>query len=75
MLNKFVIVFTICGNFILGNVKDQNINEPLTGVCVISCSDTIYTNLNGDFKLKNEINNKKLVFNYVSYLSDTVIIK
>lgn len=74
-LLSFSLMFTSTDN-ISGTITDKNTNEPLTGVKIETEFETVYTDLNGDFKLSNITDNLKLNISYISYESvDMVLTK
>jgi hypothetical protein len=77
MLNKLlVILFGLMLNTnnqysVLGKVYDINTKEELVGVEIISDCDTVYTDINGCFKIKCNSDTTNLIIKYCSYEIDT----
>lgn len=54
-------------NLIEGKIIDRNTGEELTGVRIISDCDTVYSDFNGNFKIKTVSDTTNLSFSLISY--------
>lgn len=78
MIMTFLVVYTmITPKEFKGTVTNINNNEKLSGVMIVANKiDTTYTDLNGDFKLKNDNGINNLEFNYLYYTTkDYILVK
>ena len=75
LLSLLIFVNSINSNIIKGKILDSNTKETLTGVRIISDCDTVYSDFNGCFEIKYQLNKTNLRFDLISYNSDNLEIK
>ncbi|MEA3295889.1 MAG: carboxypeptidase-like regulatory domain-containing protein [Patescibacteria group bacterium] len=54
-------------NIISGKILNKNTREELAGVRIISDCDTVYSDFDGDFKIKTVSDTTNLSFSLISY--------
>ncbi|MFW6233490.1 MAG: carboxypeptidase-like regulatory domain-containing protein [Nanoarchaeota archaeon] len=70
---SFSLMFTPNDNTI-GIITDSKTNEPLTGVKIVTDYETLYTDFDGKFQLKNISDSLEVNISYISYESVNFII-
>lgn len=75
-LNNLVSSETVTENIITGKVLDENTSEVLAGVCLSYNGQKIYTDLEGNFSIKNiSKGTAKLTASMISYEEQLVEVK
>lgn len=77
LLSLFIVLnISISENKITGFIYDKETNETLAGVKIMLENKTIYSDINGYFEIKENIDTIPIKFKYISYHNiDTVFIQ
>ncbi len=74
-LLSFLVYYTLSTGGINGKIIDKNTSEELAGVRVIvNNKDTVYTDFNGEFKVKSISRIYKIEMSYPSYEKNDFIL-
>ncbi len=74
-LSLIFINLSNSNNIIKGKILDKNTKEELAGVRIISDCDTVYSDFDGNFKIKYISDTTKLKINLISYDTENLLVR